>query len=560
MEQITASPGITLQLGRAGENGVRRVLFPLERFRVLGEGTAVLVAKLPGDDRLYPIPLTQSGDMAVWTITAAETAASGTGHVQLRYLVGEKVAKTEEYDTWVSPSMDEPTETQPPEPQQSWMDQVLAAGRSAADSAERAAQSAIESKAAAAQAEGCADRAAEEADRAGSAVRTLIDDQVLSVDHVLSSKRTAELLGDAFTARGDMVVCKPVEGYPLSVVSDIAVQQGGVGDPAPDNVRPFKPYTGAVLTRCGKNLISTWDLYYEKGFGIDVVRREDGAVEINGTAQRKLVITLFTGTENQKMPAGAYVFSGAPAGCEYGTLWLEIEYLKENGEKAWRSDSGRTVNVPELSQLCTIYVVIAAGVTVDHLVFQPQLERGTTATAYEPYRGGLCTAEFGQEVYQGIYDWNSGMLTVLSKKFALRVSDMNHPEELFAGWKDVPGLADVVGTDADNVPGSIADAYHLVKVNAQQSMIFLSQSGMTQSRWKERYPDLTLNILVPYREDLRPVIQLEPHTIPALPGINILYTGTGNTAVEGAGRPGSKLEERMKTVEKMLLTIRAGAV
>lgn len=44
--------------------------------------------------------------------------------------------------------------------------------------------------------------------------------------------------------------------------------------------------------------------------------------------------------------------------------------------------------------------------------FYPQLELGSTATAFEPYQGDTYAADFGQTVYGGTLDWNTGALTV----------------------------------------------------------------------------------------------------------------------------------------------------
>ena len=139
MEKIYAHPGTMLQLGRAGETGIRQIIFDLSSWvSKLGPGHAALVVELPGDDRLYPVPVAEADGTAIWTITAAETPCAGYGQAQLSYLVGDKVAKTEVYSTWVSSSLGEPVEPDPPEAQQGWVDQVLAAGISAADNAGKA--------------------------------------------------------------------------------------------------------------------------------------------------------------------------------------------------------------------------------------------------------------------------------------------------------------------------------------------------------------------------------------------------------------------------------------
>ena len=52
-----------------------------------------------------------------------------------------------------------------------------------------------------------------------------------------SSKNIVDKLCPTFTESGAVVVCEPVEGYPLEVVSGIEPYQSGTGEPSPDNIR-----------------------------------------------------------------------------------------------------------------------------------------------------------------------------------------------------------------------------------------------------------------------------------------------------------------------------------
>ena len=62
-----------------------------------------------------------------------------------------------------------------------------------------------------------------------------------------SSKNTVDRLCPAFEVNGSTVTCKPVEGYPLSVVNKIDLVQEGSGTPSPENVRPIVGWTGTKL-------------------------------------------------------------------------------------------------------------------------------------------------------------------------------------------------------------------------------------------------------------------------------------------------------------------------
>ena len=61
----------------------------------------------------------------------------------------------------------------------------------------------------------------------------------------------------AFAVSGQQVVCRPVEGYPLSVVTTVAATQLGEGEPSPENVRPIAGCTQLQLQhRSADSLLS----------------------------------------------------------------------------------------------------------------------------------------------------------------------------------------------------------------------------------------------------------------------------------------------------------------
>ena len=143
MIQIHAKDLMSLPLGRQGEHLARQVAFDLSDWmQSCGEGVAELIVRRPGDDRPYPVALEQQGSQAVWTLTAADTAVATSfdrcGQCELRWYVGEGLAKSHTWRTVVESAMDAPGETAPPAPEQGWVEQVVAAGAAAKGSAEEA--------------------------------------------------------------------------------------------------------------------------------------------------------------------------------------------------------------------------------------------------------------------------------------------------------------------------------------------------------------------------------------------------------------------------------------
>lgn len=138
MQQITAMPGAMLALGRQGENLARQVRFSLAAFRQLyGQGRAELAVQRKGDELPYLAPVTQEEDWCLWDVKGEDTALPGLGKCELRYLVDEVVVKTEVWQTFVAQAMGEALDMAPAQ-QKSWTQQVLEAGESALQSAQRA--------------------------------------------------------------------------------------------------------------------------------------------------------------------------------------------------------------------------------------------------------------------------------------------------------------------------------------------------------------------------------------------------------------------------------------
>lgn len=138
---VTTDSGAILPLGRQGEHGVRQVRFDLSYLiETFGEGTAILVHQRSQDLAPYIVSAVQDGDRLEWTVTDADTAYNGFGKAEIRWTVGDDLAKTVTYKTSVQRSLTEQTEI--PEPLESWYDQMLEQIGNSQEYAQQAAQSA----------------------------------------------------------------------------------------------------------------------------------------------------------------------------------------------------------------------------------------------------------------------------------------------------------------------------------------------------------------------------------------------------------------------------------
>ena len=143
MDVYRVKTGSILPLGKQGENLAKQIQFDLSRWiSNFGPGTVQLLHQRSGDEAPYPVAVEREGNLAVWTVTNADTAAAGTGRAELQYYVGDALAKSETWMTKVLPALGDAGET-PPEAQQGWVDQVLQAGAAAAEAADRAEEAAV---------------------------------------------------------------------------------------------------------------------------------------------------------------------------------------------------------------------------------------------------------------------------------------------------------------------------------------------------------------------------------------------------------------------------------
>lgn len=102
MRTIVDKPG-TLLLGKQGENLARELAFrePALWAEEFGAGAAQLLVSPPGGPA-YPVVLEEENGLAVWRVTAADTARAGYGRCELRWSVDGLVVKSKTYVTFVA--------------------------------------------------------------------------------------------------------------------------------------------------------------------------------------------------------------------------------------------------------------------------------------------------------------------------------------------------------------------------------------------------------------------------------------------------------------------------
>lgn len=140
MKAIIEAPNDgVLSLGRQGENLARRVKFKLPPNWDMSDPAASvqLVVQRAEESTAYPVMLSCEDGVYYWDVTAADTGRDGYGLCELRYLLGDVLAKSMTWITSVAESISDDL-TEPPDAAQNYLSQVMAEGAKAASAADRA--------------------------------------------------------------------------------------------------------------------------------------------------------------------------------------------------------------------------------------------------------------------------------------------------------------------------------------------------------------------------------------------------------------------------------------
>lgn len=197
---------------------------------------------------------------------------------------------------------------------------------------------------------------------------------------------------------GNPVQMQNYAGMPMNVVSVLVPGES------------LTAHTSASLTRCGKNLFPAPTKITRSG--ITLTPQPDGGVHIGGTLESGA--SLFLSTPITAVLSGEYTISVGNSDAIGDHLQLRLmsggTSLMATNVNAAAANASKTFTLTD--QAVSAWVIrVGPNVTYDVTIY-PVLELGATATAFEPYKGETFVAEFGQSVYGGVIDWNTGLLTV----------------------------------------------------------------------------------------------------------------------------------------------------
>lgn len=118
--------------------------------------------------------------------------------------------------------------------------------------------------------------------------------------------------------------------------------------------------------------------------GITFTNVGDGTINVNGTATKDAKF-LFRVQKDSISKNSLLYFSGCPAGGSGTTYNLSLQFFKNNEiVRTYReSGNGIAVNTQDNYDQILVQIYVASNLTVDNLIFKPQLERNILATEFE---------------------------------------------------------------------------------------------------------------------------------------------------------------------------------
>lgn len=201
------------------------------------------------------------------------------------------------------------------------------------------------------------------------------------------------------------------DGMPLkSLTVNIEPVQEGSGDPSPENVRPITGWTGCNVTRTGKNLWKPFDSQTINGVTLTV--DDDGGCSLTGTATANAIFVMPV-----TILSGSYYLSAHNSDIVGASVRLMLVSNTGGADKQiYLSVANAAAPITLDTEYNQLRIRVNAGAASTSTKFYPQLELGSTGTAYEPFVANdiypITFPASAGTVYGGSLDVTTGVLTV----------------------------------------------------------------------------------------------------------------------------------------------------
>lgn len=352
-------------------------------------------------------------------------------------------------------------------------------------------------------------------------------------DKPWSSKHIIDMLCPPLEESGNPVVCYPVAGYPLGMKAKWEPVQDGSGTPSPENIRPIKGMDSVTVERCGENLlnIKPFNKFTKNGITFEYV--PDGGIHISGTATASADGPVFPFWH---LPPGKYYGINTAKGIPASFV------VQRNGENLCLNAKGIfEILAGDVTKYW--YALVHAGETVDETIY-PYIVPGTTApTTYKPYIGQTNTLTLPETVYVGEVDavsgegqetWKTLTLDGTTNTFTQNGKFWNLPRN------SAPGILDGNNTDCSHFPHA--------SFSGNQRFGFLFTSAQRMSKYFQDISAFNAYLAAQYAAGTPvqicynlaepvPFTATGTQPIPALSGVNTVYTDADSVTVMGRADP-----------------------
>lgn len=343
------------------------------------------------------------------------------------------------------------------------------------------------------------------------------------------------------------------------------------------NVCPITGWTGANVTRTGKNLLKN-NATSGSSNGITWTVNSDGSIALSGTATAAVSVTinssfniamLYKGTVTLVCSYGA-AYNPTIAGLNFQSdIYADGVYKTtlQNGQ-TYVTFSGNTIEVGLSRLRIQSGTVIPAGT-----VYYPQIEIGSTATAYEPYSANTYSVSWQSEagtVYGGTLDLTKGKLTV--DRAMVEITKTSR----FRTWSTGNDRLPLFDTEAATlkygklVCNALKMANNYSNVVNTDSSAALNQGGIvlhfpgikgdnaTEENTQAYIASLGYNINIVYELANPVTYDLTPQDIAMLKGSNNIWADCGDTTLTYRADIQAYIDQRIRAAQSATRSIIAG--
>lgn len=363
-----------------------------------------------------------------------------------------------------------------------------------------------------------------------------INDTAVTESAPWSSKRIVDMLCPPLEETGNPVTCYPVTGYPLGCRASWEPTQEGTGDPSPENIRPIKGRDSVTVERCGETLWSLDEIILQT-FNTNISAK----IDMNAVNRLPRNVKLY--------------FSGK---CSNGSL-REIRFFNDGyKEIGILRANGGVSTVLTAGNIAKVHLYAGSNENSERTCTNLQITLGSTPpTTYSPYTGQPATLTLPRTIYGGTVDAVTGESGENAKIIVVDGDDIKFASASQNKYWNLP-MRSTPG--ASGVLKSSHFGSGTFSLNKNYEFIFTQPSILTglfssvdelNAYCAAQYAAGT-PVQVCYKlETPTPFIATGAQPIPALSGVNTVFTDADSVAVTGRADPIKRITDLEDAVASM---------